>query len=46
MKNTFKLLITLLLVFSLVFTATACETLEELGIDVEALKAKGYVAID
>ena len=37
MKNTFKLFITLLLVLSLVFGATSCETLEELGIDIEAI---------
>ena len=37
MKNTFKLFITLLLVLSLVFGATSCETLEELGIDIEGI---------
>lgn len=37
MKNTFKLLITLLLVFSLIFSATSCDTLAELGIDIEGI---------
>ena len=37
MKNTLKLFITLLLVLSLVFGATSCETLEELGIDIEGI---------
>ena len=37
MKNTFKLLITLLLVLSLIFSATSCDTLAELGIDIEGI---------
>ena len=41
MKNTFKLFITLLLVLSLVFGATSCETLEELGIDIEGILGLG-----
>ena len=37
MKNTLRLFITLLLVLSLIFSATSCDTLAELGIDIEGI---------
>ena len=41
MKNTFRILITLLLALSLIFSATSCDVLEELGIDAESILGSG-----